>query len=58
MSDFVWAYDRLGRKKRIPAHWLTHPRLKAGWTKTPSQKAAETKKNAPVRGDDTTKKGK
>lgn len=54
MGDFVDAYSTTtGRKARIPAHWLEHKKLRAGWRKTPlsESRAADTKKT-PDAGDD------
>ena len=54
----VTAYDtRTGRKlpQQVPESWIGHPRLGAHLSKTPRQKAADTRNNttkkAPAAGD-------
>jgi hypothetical protein len=62
MSEFVWAYNVRGEKRRVPAHWIGHPVIK-GWRLTPSQRAKATKKSTarkssrktPSTGDNTPK---
>lgn len=58
MAQIIDAYRKdTGRKVRIPEDWIGHPVLGAPFTKTPRQKAAETKAahpatvNTPAAGD-------
>lgn len=45
---FTHAYDQKGRRVRIPAHWLDHPKLCRGFTREPApERASRTRKPRP-----------
>ena len=53
MAQLVHAYDtRTGQKlaHQVPASWIGHPVLGRHISRTPRQKAADTKKAAPDKG--------
>lgn len=52
MAKFIYVYDKTTGKKQqhqVPEWWLDHPVLGANLSRTPRQKAADTKK-APAAG--------
>ena len=45
----VTMYDRNGNRTQVPEHWLEHPRISSGFTKTPPRKTLADQ--APADGD-------